>query len=130
MRVCCIYIYMSCIFATVLFFFFFFFLYFNLRSEGFVLFLDSTYDHLIISSSRFSKASLWRPLVFLVVSVNVDITRFRLVSSHVVRGNRKSFTGHDELFLPRRRKIAENFPTTRARLNVFLCLYVYIYIYM
>lgn len=40
-------------------------------------------------------------------------TRFRLDSSHVVRGNRKSFTGHDELFLSRRRKIAGNFPMTR-----------------
>lgn len=39
--------------------------------------------------------------------------RFRLGSSRVVRGNRKSFTGHDELFLSRRRKIAGNFPATR-----------------
>lgn len=40
-------------------------------------------------------------------------SRFRLDSSCIVRGNRKSFTGHDELFLSRRRKIAGNFPATR-----------------
>lgn len=49
--------------------------------------------------------------------------RFWSHSSRVAHGNRKSFTGHDELFLPWRRKIAGNFPLAR---RIVPCIRVYV----
>lgn len=64
-------------------------------------------------------------LIFIKTYI-VRIFRFWLDLSHVVRGNRKSFTGYDELFLPWRRKIAGNFPLAR-RIAPCICVCMYVY---
>jgi len=68
-----------------------------------------------------------RELFFIFVEacasfVSSDFGRTRRTSH---RGNRKSFTGHDELFLPWKRKTAGNFPPAR-RIALLVCVHVYV----
>jgi len=66
-------------------------------------------------------------LIFIKTYI-VRIFRFWSNLSHVVRGNRKSFTGYDELFLPWRRKIAGNFPLAR-RIAPCICVCMCVCVY-